>query len=88
MANIKSAKKRIRRNGKRETINRNRRARLRTFLRRVDEAIKSGDAKSAQEAFKAAQPEIHRSVTKGVLHANTASRKISRLSKAVKKLAA
>ena len=86
MAQHKSAKKRIRRNARRTEVNRDRVSRLRTFLRRVETAIGSGDKTAAQSAFKDAQPEIHRSVTKGVLHRNTAARKLSRLSARIKAL--
>lgn len=84
MAHHTSAKKRIRRNAKRQAINRDRMGRIRTFIRRVEAAIESGDRDAAGEAFKLAQPEIHRGVTKGVLHANTASRRLSRLSARIK----
>lgn len=86
MAQHKSAKTRIRRNARRTEINQARVSRLRTFLRRVETAIGSGDKTAAQSAFKDAQPEIHRSVTKGVLHRNTAARKLSRLSARIKAL--
>ena len=86
MAQHKSAKKRIRRNARRTEVNQARVSRLRTFLRRVETAIGSGDKTEAQSAFKEAQPEIHRSVTKGVLHRNTAARKLSRLSARIKAL--
>ena len=86
MAQHKSAKTRIRRNARRTEVNRDRVSRLRTFLRRVETAIGSGDKTAAQSAFKEAQPEIHRSVTKGVLHRNTAARKLSRLSARIKAL--
>ena len=87
MANHKSAKKRIRRNANRAEINKSRISRIRTFLKRVDTAIASGDKGAAQIALKEAQPELMRGVTKGVYHKNTASRKISRLSARVKALA-
>ena len=86
MAQHKSAKKRIRRNARRTDVNRARVSRLRTFLRKVEAAIGGGDKPAAQVAFKEAQPEIHRSVTKGVLHKNTAARKLSRLSARIKAL--
>lgn len=88
MALHKSAKKRIRRNGKREDINTMRLSRTRTFIRKVEEAIAGGDAKQAQEALKAAQPELHRCASKGVIHKRTVARKLSRLAAAVKKVAA
>ena len=86
MAHHKSAKKRIRRNLRRAQINGARRNRLRTYLRKVEDAITSGDKDQAESAYKLAQPEIHRGVTKGVLHRNTAARKLSRLSARIKAL--
>jgi small subunit ribosomal protein S20 len=88
MANSPQAKKRARQNERRFAINKARRSRIRTFIRRVDEAIASGDQAAAQTALKELQPELMRGVTKGVLHKNTASRKMSRLAAAVKKLGA
>ena len=87
MANSPQAKKRARQNESRFQINKARRSRIRTYLRRVEEAIASGDKTAAIEALKAAQPELMRGVTKGVFHKNTASRKMSRLSARVKALA-
>lgn len=87
MANTAQAKKRIRQNERRHLINKSRVSRIRTFVRKVEEAIASGDKAAAGEALKAAQPEIMRGVTKGVLHKKTASRKVSRLSQRVKALA-
>lgn len=87
MANTLQSKKRIRRNGRREEINRARRGRIRTFIKKVELAIASGDQAAASDALKQAQPEIMRGVSKGVLHKNTASRKISRLAKRVRVLA-
>jgi len=84
MANTPQAKKRARQNDKRFEVNKARRSRIRTFLRRVEEAIASGDKDAAGAALKAAQPELMRGVTKGVYHKNTVSRKISRLSARVK----
>ena len=84
MAHHKSAKKRIRRNARRASINRSRIGRVRTFVKRVELAIASGDKGAAQTALKLAQPEIHRGVTRGVLHRNTASRKLSRLNARIK----
>ena len=84
MANTPQSKKRARQNERRYEINKARRSRGRTFLRRVEEAIASGDQEAAQIALRAAQPELMRGVTKGILHKNTASRKISRLSSRVK----
>jgi len=88
MANHKSAKKRIIRNAKRAEINKGRISRIRTFVKKVETAIDSGDKATAQAALKEAQPEIMRGVTKGVLHKNTASRKMSRLSARVKAVGA
>lgn len=88
MANHKSAEKRIRRNGRREEINHARIMRIRTFVKKVEKALQSGDKDAATSAFRAAQPEIQRGVVKGVLHRNTASRKISRLNARVKALGA
>ncbi|MBL1146466.1 MAG: 30S ribosomal protein S20 [Pseudomonadota bacterium] len=88
MAHHKSAKKRIRRNDRRRVINKDRVSRIRTFIRKVEEAIGSGDKTAADAAFKLAQPEIQRGVTKGVLHQNTVARKLSRLSRRIKALAA
>lgn len=87
MAHHKSAQERIRRNARRAGVNRDRRSRVRTFLRKVDEAIASGDAKSAQAALRAAQPEIMRAAG-SILHKNTASRKVSRLSARIKAMLA
>jgi len=87
MANTPQAKKRIRRNERRVVVNKNRISRVRTFIRKVEDALTSGDKAAAGEALKSAQPEIMRGVTKGVLHKKTASRKISRLSQRVKALA-
>jgi small subunit ribosomal protein S20 len=84
MANTPQAKKRARQNDKRFEVNKARRSRIRTYLRRVEEAIASGDKDAAGAALKAAQPELMRGVTKGVYHKNTVSRKISRLSARVK----
>ena len=88
MANHKSAKKRIRRNARRAVINGARMSRIRTFVKKVELAISAGDGDAAREALRVAQPEIQRGVTRGVLHRNTASRKISRLSARVKAVAA
>ncbi|MBD0270778.1 MAG: 30S ribosomal protein S20 [Acetobacteraceae bacterium] len=86
MANTASARKRIRQTEKRTARNRARRSRVRTFLRKVEQAIAGGDKTQAQEAFRAAQPELHRAVTKGVFHRNTVARKLSRLSARIKVL--
>jgi small subunit ribosomal protein S20 len=86
MAVHKSAKKRIRRNARVAVQNKSRISETRTGLRKVEEAIKSGDYKAATEALKAAQPSLHRSADKGLLHKKTASRKLSRLSARIKAL--
>ena len=83
MANTPQAKKRIRRNNHRAEINTSRMSRIRGFLKKVETAIAGGDKSAAAEALKAAQPELARGVARGVLHKNTASRKMSRLSKRV-----
>jgi small subunit ribosomal protein S20 len=88
MANTTSAKKAARKIERRTEVNRSRRSRVRTFVRKVEEALASGDAQVAAEALKAAEPEIMRAAQKGVLDKNTASRKVSRLSIRVKKLSA
>lgn len=87
MANTTQSKKRARQAEARYDVNKARRSRIRTFLRKVEEAIASGDQAVAAEALRAAQPELARGVSKGVLHKNTVSRKISRLSSRVKALA-
>ncbi len=86
MANIKSAKKRIRQTAKHTAVNRDRVGRVRTFVKKVETAIATGNKEEAAAAFKEAQPEIMRGVTKGVLNRNTASRKLSRLSARIKAL--
>lgn len=86
MANSPQARKRARQNETRFAINKARRSRIRTFLRKVEEAIASGDKDAATAALRALQPELMRGVTKGVYHKNTASRKMSRLSARVKVL--
>ncbi len=83
MANTPQAKKRIRRNDKRAEINGNRIGRIRTFVKKVEAALEGGDKTAAAEALHAAQPELARGVARGVLHKNTASRKLSRLTKRV-----
>jgi small subunit ribosomal protein S20 len=88
MANSPQAKKRARQNERRAEVNKARRSRIRTFLRKVEEAIATGDQSVAADALRSAQPELMRGVTKGILHKNTASRKMSRLSKRVKALSA
>jgi len=86
MANSPQSKKRARQNLRRLTINKARRSRIRTHLRKVEEAIASGDKDVAAAALRTVQPELMRGVTKGVMHKNTASRKMSRLSSRVKAL--
>jgi small subunit ribosomal protein S20 len=86
MANTPSARKRVRQIARRTATNKARISRIRTFTKKVETAIAAGDAAAAREALSHAEPEIARGVTKGVLHKNTASRKISRLSQQVKKL--
>lgn len=87
MANTAQSKKRARQNERRFAVNKMRRSRIRTFLRRVEEAIASGDQDAAKKALQEAQPELMRGVTKGVLHKNTVARKMSRLSARVKSIA-
>lgn len=86
MANSPQAKKRARQNERRFAINKARRSRIRTHLRKVEEAIASGDKDAAAAALRTAQPELMRGVTKGVLHKNTVARKISRLNARVKSI--
>lgn len=87
MANTRSAKKAIRQTARRTEVNKSRRGRMRSMVRKVEEAIASGDHKAAGEALKVAQPELMRSAQKGIMHKNTASRKISRLANRIKALA-
>ena len=87
MANTASAKKMTRKIAKRTAINRSRRSRMRTFVRKVEEAIASGDEAAASAALGAAAPLLMRAAQKGIVHKNTASRKVSRLSKRVRALA-
>ncbi len=84
MANTKSAKKMIRKIARRTEVNTARRSRMRTYIRKVEEAIAAGDPAAAREALRTAQPEIMRAATKGVLHKNTSARKVSRLAARVK----
>jgi small subunit ribosomal protein S20 len=88
MANSPQAKKRARQNERSFAVNKARRSRIRTFLRKVEEAIASGDQEAAAAALRQAQPELMRGVTKGVVHKNTAARKMSRLAGRVKALGA
>ena len=88
MANTPGARKAIRKIERRTAVNKNRRSRVRTFLRRFDEALASGDRTAAVAAFTEAQSELMRAVSKGVVHKNTGSRKVSRLAAQLKKLEA
>lgn len=87
MANTPSAKKAIRKIAARTAVNKDRRSRMRTFVRGVEEALAKGDKAAAASALKAAEPEIMRASQKGVVHKNTAARKVSRLAQRVKALA-
>lgn len=87
MANTLQSKKRARQADARQDVNKARRSRIRTFLRKVEEALASGNQDAAAAALRVAQPELARGVTKGVLHKNTVARKMSRLSSRVKALA-
>ena len=88
MANTSSAKKATRVASRRTVINQARKSRIRTYVRAVEEAITKGDRSAAEAALKAAQPELLRGAQKGVLHKNTASRKVSRLTKRVRAIKA
>lgn len=88
MANTSSAKKMARKIEKRTEVNRARRSRMRTFLRKVEEAIAGGNRAAATDALRAAEPEIMRAAQNGIVHKNTASRKVSRLASRVSALAA
>ncbi len=88
MANTSSAKKMTRKIAKRTAMNRSRRSRMRTFIRKVEEAIAGGDRTTAAEALRAAEPEIMRAAQKGIVHKNMASRKVSRLAHRVQALSA
>ena len=79
MPHHKSAEKRLRQTETRTLVNRARMSRVRTFVKKVESAIETGDKNAAQSAFQLAQPELHRATTKGVLHKNTVARKLSRL---------
>ena len=87
MANTSSAKKAVRKIARRTAVNRSRRSEMRTYVRKVEEALASGDATAAQQALNDAAPTIMRAAQKGIVHVNTASRKVSRLTKRVKALA-
>jgi small subunit ribosomal protein S20 len=88
MANTTSAKKMTRKIAKRTEVNRSRRSRMRTFLRKVEEAIAGGDQANATQVLRSAEPEIMRAAQKGIVHKNTASRKVSRLAMRIKALGA
>lgn len=88
MANTKSAKKAARKIERKTAINKSRRTRVRSQIRKVEDALAAGDAKAAAEALRGAQPELMRAAQKGILHKNTASRKVSRLAARVKTLSA
>lgn len=88
MANTSSAKKMVRKISRRTAVNKARRSRVRTYLRQVEEAISTGDKSAANNALRAAQPEMHRAVSKGVIHKKTAARKLSRLSARINAISA
>lgn len=88
MANSPQAKKRVRQIERRTAVNKARRSRIRTFVRKVEEAIASGDHAAAREALKVAQPEMMRGSTKGIAHKNTVARKVSRLNARIKAMSA
>lgn len=88
MANTKSAKKATRKIARQTAVNRSRRSQMRTYVKKVEEAIRSGDQAAATEALKVAEPMLVRTAQKGVVHRNTASRKVSRLAQAIKRLGA
>ncbi len=87
MANTASAKKAVRKIARRTAVNRSRRSQMRTFLRKVEEALTSGDGAAAKTALASAEPIVMRAAQKGIVHKNTASRRIARLTKRVKSLA-
>ncbi len=88
MANTASARKMTRKIAKRTAVNKSRRSRMRTFVRKVEEAIAGGNQQDALAALRSAEPEIMRAAQKGIVHKNNASRKVSRLAARVKALAA
>ena len=88
MANSPQAKKRVRQIARRTAVNQSRRSRIRSYLRKVEEAIASGDQAAAADALKTAQPEIMRGASKGIMHKNTAARKVSRLNGRIKAMSA
>jgi len=87
MANTKSAKKAVRKIERRTAVNRSRRSQMRTYIRKFDEALATGDTAAATSALQEATPLVMRSAQKGILHKNTASRKVSRMTKQLKALA-
>ncbi|MBM3491466.1 MAG: 30S ribosomal protein S20 [Alphaproteobacteria bacterium] len=87
MPNTRSAEKRVRQTARRTAVNRDRKSRMRGFLRKVEEAIASGDAVAARAALKAAEPEVMRGAQKSIMHKNAASRRVSRLAQRIRKLA-
>ncbi|MEM7422246.1 MAG: 30S ribosomal protein S20 [Pseudomonadota bacterium] len=88
MANSPQAKKRVRQIERRTAVNKSRRSRVRSYLRKVEEAIASGDQAAAREALREAQPELMRGAQKGIMHKNTAARKVSRLNHRIRTMAA
>jgi small subunit ribosomal protein S20 len=86
MANTPGAKKALRKIERRTEVNKARRSRMRSFVRKFEEAVEAGDASAAKSAFGEAQSELMRAVSKGVLHKNTGSRKVSRLAAQLRKL--
>ena len=88
MANTKSAKKAVRKIARRTAVNKSRRSRMRTYVRRVEDAIGAGDQKAAQEALRQAQPVVMKAAQREILHNNTASRRLSRLSARIKAMSA
>lgn len=86
MANTTSAQKMVRKIARRTAVNRNRRGRMRTFVKKVEEAIAAGDKAGAEAALRQAEPHLMRSAQKGIIHKNTAARKVSRLTQAVRAL--
>lgn len=88
MANTPSAKKAVRKLEKRTATNKSRRSRMRTYIRKVEEAIAAGNSDAAREALRVAEPLLHSAATRGIVHRNLAARKVSRLSRRIKALSA
>lgn len=88
MANTTSAKKMVRKIEKRTVVNKSRKTRMRSFVRAAEEALKAGDRKKAEAALRAAEPQLMKAAQSGIMHKKTASRKISRLTKSLRKLGA